>query len=175
LSLWDQPIGKDVGTVYLRREGRVEVLIWEFKGVLRISPEVAMGELLDGEWWGKDGVREWGAAVLDLLEAGRKGTAEDPAGVGVYFRDIDPSTTLLHPELSRALRLLHDVVAGPYDLVKHHPPIHGVTGNRVSGALRYGLQHCKCAVPNRCCPTRVALAPSKARASLVSNDRRVSL
>jgi hypothetical protein len=49
LSLWDQPIGKDVGTVYLRREGGVEVLIWEFKGVLRVSLEVAISELLDGE------------------------------------------------------------------------------------------------------------------------------
>jgi hypothetical protein len=110
----------------------VEVLIWEFKEVLRVSPEVGMGELVDGEWWGKDGVRKWGAAVLDLLEADREGSSDEPVPVGPYFKDIDPSTSLLPPQLSKALRLLHDLVAGHYDLVKHHPPILGVTGNRVS-------------------------------------------
>jgi hypothetical protein len=125
LSMWDLPIDKDVGSVYLRREGGVEVLIWEFKEVLRVSPKVGMGELLDGEWWGKDGVREWGAAVLDLLEAGREGSSDEPVPVGPYFKDIDPSTSLLPPQLSKALRLLHDLVAEPYDLVKHHPPILG--------------------------------------------------
>jgi hypothetical protein len=145
-SLWDSPIGKDVGSVHLRSKGRLEALIWEFKPHLRFSLEVAIGELLDGDYWGPDGVRKGGAAVMDLLEAGREGTKDNPVEVGVYFKDIDPSTPLLPPQLGRALMLLHNVVAGPYDLVKHHPLILGVTGNRMSACAMWQTSwRCFCA------------------------------
>lgn len=94
------------------------------------SLKEALGEIR-GDW---PKMRDGPVFVLDVRERVKEGTRARPKGLGWYFKDIDVKGSL-PAALSDAIHQMHTRLSDIDDLLRFHPEILGVTGNRVRDML----------------------------------------
>lgn len=127
------PIGKTVVGVGLRgRKDVAEHVILTSADYTAYSLSNAFGEFKNGAFWGPNGCAQGARCVVDVWEAAQAAKGGDKSeDLGPYFKDIDLEG-VLPANLMEAVRTLHKLIATTDDLLLHHPPITGITGNRVS-------------------------------------------
>ncbi|GAQ77582.1 hypothetical protein KFL_000010310 [Klebsormidium nitens] len=150
LCMKGKPVGKHVVSVKERPsvDGGGEKFIEHFaEQHMGASVTHSAGDLLNGLWWGPKGPREGAKFVVDVQNVARVGASKEYGQpLGPYFKDVD-AALFLPPEIMDALVVIYRMIAGDDDLLRFHPPLLGVAGDRIllylPGFLSIAIFHCE--------------------------------